>query len=211
VIVSKPEGESSPLRKTVNIILSQIQWLKAILVVIMNTIQSWFQEEDMKSIRISSILLTVLILSITACARATPQPFTATIEMTEYKFNPSSLELKVGQQVTLNLVNNGQLQHELMLGREVLKVNNRPSGYQEDLFEAGGVEPTVTIIEEGQMTEEEEEEEHAGFVAILGAGGQGTLTFSVTEDMVGEWEMGCFEQDGVHYDAGMHGPVTITR
>jgi uncharacterized cupredoxin-like copper-binding protein len=61
------------------------------------------------------------------------------------------------------------------------------------------------------MTEEEEEEEHAGFVAILGAGGQGTLTFSVTEDMVGEWEMGCFEQDGVHYDAGMHGPVTITR
>jgi uncharacterized cupredoxin-like copper-binding protein len=98
-----------------------------------------------------------------------------------------------------------------MLGREVLKMNNRPAGYQVDLFEAGGVEPTVTIIEEGQMTEEEEEEEHAGFVAILGAGGQGTMTFTVTEDMVGEWEMGCFEQDGVHYDAGMHGPVTITR
>jgi uncharacterized cupredoxin-like copper-binding protein len=27
--------------------------------------------------------------------------------------------------------------------------------------------------------------------------------------MVGEWEIGCFEQEGVHYDAGMHGPLTI--
>lgn len=166
----------------------------------------------MKSIGISSILLTVLILSLTACARATPEPFTATIEMTEYEFNPSSLDLKVGQQVTLNLVNNGQLQHEIMFGRDVLTMDNRPAGYHVDLFGAGGVEPTVTIIEEGQMTEEEEEEEeHAGFMAILGVGGQGTMTFTVTEGMVGEWEMGCFEQDGVHYDSGMHGPVTITR
>jgi uncharacterized cupredoxin-like copper-binding protein len=35
------------------------------------------------------------------------------------------------------------------------------------------------------------------------------LTFNVTEGMVGDWEMGCFEQDGVHYDAGMKGPVTV--
>jgi uncharacterized cupredoxin-like copper-binding protein len=27
--------------------------------------------------------------------------------------------------------------------------------------------------------------------------------------MVGEWEMGCFEQDGVHYDAGMKGTLVV--
>jgi uncharacterized cupredoxin-like copper-binding protein len=134
-----------------------------------------------------------------------------TIDMSEYKFEPSSLEFKVGQQVTLELVNNGQLQHEVMFGRDVMKMENRPSGYQVDMFEAGGVTPEINITEEGQMTEEEAEEEHAGFMVVLGAGGRGTMTFNVTEGMVGEWEIGCFEQQGVHYDAGMHGPVTVAR
>jgi uncharacterized cupredoxin-like copper-binding protein len=166
----------------------------------------------MKTLRVS-MLLTVLILSLAACGRAaTPQPVSMTIEMSEYKFDPSSLEFKVGQQVTLELVNNGQLQHEIMIGREVMKMDNRPSGYQVDLFEAGGVEPEVNIIEEGHMTEAANEEEgHAGFMLVLGAGGRGTMTFNVTDGMAGEWEIGCFEQEGVHYDAGMHGPATITR
>jgi uncharacterized cupredoxin-like copper-binding protein len=166
----------------------------------------------MKTLGANFLLIATLVLSFAACGRAaTPQPVTMTVEMTEYAFTPNNLELKVGQQVTLELVNNGQLQHEIMFGREVMRVNNRPAGYQVDLFETGGVEPEVNIIEEGQMTEGEEEEEHAGFMAILGAGGRGTMTFTVTGDMVGDWEMGCFEQEGVHYDAGMHGPVTITR
>ena len=161
----------------------------------------------------ASILLIVLVLSLAACGRAaTPQPFTMTIGMTEYAFTPNDLELKVGQQVTLVLVNNGQLVHEIMFGRDVMEMNNRPAGYQVDLFEAGGVEPEVNVTVEGQMGEEmEEEEEHGGFMVVLGTGGRATMTFTVTEGMIGEWEMGCFEQEGVHYDAGMHGPVTITR
>jgi uncharacterized cupredoxin-like copper-binding protein len=166
----------------------------------------------MKSLATRITLFIGLILSITACAQATPEPFTSTIEMTEYQFIPNSLELKVGQQVTLELVNSGQLQHEIMIGRDVMMVDNRPAGYQVDLFETGGVEPVVNTVEEGQMTEmEEEEEAHGGFMAIVGVGGRSSMTFTVTDDMVGEWELGCFEQDGVHYDAGMHGTVTITR
>lgn len=37
-----------------------------------------------------------------------------------------------------------------------------------------------------------------------------TVTFTVTEDMVGDWEIGCFELDGVHYTAGMVGSVTVS-
>jgi hypothetical protein len=56
---------------------------------------------------------------------------------------------------------------------------------------------------------EEVEEGHTGFMVVLPIGAQATVTFEVTEGMVGDWEMGCFEQDGVHYDAGMKGPVSV--
>jgi hypothetical protein len=29
--------------------------------------------------------------------------------------------------------------------------------------------------------------------------------------MVGEGEMGCFSQEGVHFDAGMKGTVTVSQ
>jgi len=37
------------------------------------------------------------------------------------------------------------------------------------------------------------------------------MTLTVTEEMVGEWEFGCFEQDGVHYTAGMKGMMVVTQ
>jgi len=151
--------------------------------------------------------LAVLALLLVACGgAATSEPVSHTIEMTEYAFTPATLELKVGQEVTLTLVNKGNLQHEVMFGREVVKTNNRPASYQEDMFAAGGVHPEVT---QSAMPEEEVEEGHTGFMVVLPVGAQATVTFDVTEGMVGDWEMGCFEQDGVHYDAGMKGPVSV--
>jgi uncharacterized cupredoxin-like copper-binding protein len=138
---------------------------------------------------------------------ASSEPVSYTIDMAEYTFTPNTLELKVGQEVTLNLVNKGALQHEIMFGREVMKTNNRPAGYQEDMFAAGGVQPEVT---QSAMPEEEVEEGHSGFMVVVPVGAQATVTFNVTEGMVGDWEMGCFEQDGVQYDAGMKGPVSVT-
>jgi uncharacterized cupredoxin-like copper-binding protein len=127
--------------------------------------------------------------------------------MAEYTFTPTTLEFKVGQEVTLTLVNKGNLQHEIMFGRQVIKTNNRPAGYEEDMFTAGGVHPDVT---QSAMPEEEEEEGHSGFMVVLPVGAQASVTFNVTEGMVGDWEMGCFEQEGVHYDAGMKGAVSVT-
>jgi uncharacterized cupredoxin-like copper-binding protein len=153
------------------------------------------------------LALVLAALALSACAKKTPEPVTYTIEMTEYAFTPNTLELKVGQQVTLVLVNKGALKHEIMFGREVRMVNNRPSGYMQDMFEESGVEPQVS----GAVAEEEEEEHGGGFmVALEKTGDQATITFTVTKDMVGEWEMGCFEQEGVHYEAGMKGKVVVS-
>jgi hypothetical protein len=40
--------------------------------------------------------------------------------------------------------------------------------------------------------------------------GEATVTFVVTEEMVGEWEMGCFLDSGSHLQQGMTGKVVVT-
>lgn len=155
------------------------------------------------------LFVGLIALLLAACGGGgTPEPVSYDINMTEYTFAPDNLELKVGQEVTLNLTNSGQLVHEVMFGRNVMMMDNRPAGYQEDMFEAGGVTPEVLQVDE---PEEEEEEMHEGFMVAVAESGTGSMRFTVTEGMVGEWEMGCFEQDGVHYDAGMKGTVTVTQ
>ncbi len=163
----------------------------------------------MKKVFIASLLgVTVLILAACGGGGASAEPVSIDIEMNEYTFTPERLELKVGQEVTLNLINTGQLQHEIMFGRDVVKVNNRPAGYEVDMFESAGVEPEVTQVGE---PEHEEMEMHEGFMVALPVEGTATMKFTVTEEMLGEWEMGCFEQEGVHYDAGMIGSVNVTN
>jgi len=161
-----------------------------------------------------SLIVVLFAALLAACAQSTPEPVTYTIDMTEYAFTPSTIEAKVGQQVTLNLVNKGTLEHEIMFGREVMKMNNRPNGYQTDMFEEAGIEPTVMMMESMEGMEEggHEEEGHTGFMVLLPkTGDQATLTFTVTKDMVGEWEMGCFELEGVHYDSGMVGKFIVSQ
>jgi plastocyanin len=162
----------------------------------------------MKTIAKFSVLaFAALILVSCGGTAAELEPVAYTIDMKEYTFTPANLQLNVGEEVTLTMTNSGQLQHEIMFGRGVEMVNNRPAHYAEDMFEAGGVTPEVTQ----DIMPEEEEEEIEGFMVILPIGATATVTFPVTEGMVGEWEMGCFEQEGVHYDAGMKGPVTVSQ
>ena len=160
------------------------------------------------------VLLAVFVLfslALAGCASPTPEPVTITIDVTEYAFTPNRLELKVGQQVTLNLKNSGHLAHEIMFGRDVMMMDDHPNSYQHDMFKEAGVEPTVTGMD--MMEEEEEHEEgHSGFMVLLNkTGDQATITFTVTQKMVGEWGIGCFELDGVHYTQGMRGTLVVSR
>ena len=155
-----------------------------------------------------AMIFSGLILA--GCSSKAPEPATFTIEMTEYAFTPDKIEVKVGQPVTLNLINKGQLPHEIMFGRDVMMMDGHPNGYQQDMFMEAGVEPVVS----GMMADEghDEEESHDGFMVLLDkTGDQATMTFTVNEKMLGEWEMGCFELDGVHYSSGMKGTFVVTR
>ena len=168
------------------------------------------------------LTLTFLVLFAwvsVACSSSAPgstdqlEPVSISIEMTEYAFSPQQIEVKVGQEVTLELVNLGLISHELMIGQEVVRSNNRPSGFQKDLFEIAHVEPVmVGGASAGEHSSDGNGADHSGsFMVVLPEkGDQASLTFQVTKDMVGEWELGCFEQDGVHYDAGMKGMLFVS-
>ncbi len=181
---------------------------------------------------------------VAGCSGA-PAPVEYTIEMTEFAFSPDTIELKVGQEVTLHIVNEGALAHEFMIGQEPMQnADGQFVMYEHDLFE--GVTPVVTkegddhgdeaadthSDEAGSTHNEESDDAHAdaaddthadegehmegmdhGFMVTL-AGNDShsvtTISFTVTEDMTGEWEMGCFLDGGSHYTSGMTGKVVVT-
>ena len=139
-----------------------------------------------------ALIMGVGLVALSACGSPTPEALVMDMDMSEFAFTPNTIEAKVGQQVTLNLTNRGALQHEIMFGRNAMMLDGQPNGYEMDMFSMAGME-------------------HGGFSVILPPGQQtAQMTFTVTEDMVGEWEFGCFEQDGVHYTAGMTGLMVVT-
>lgn len=177
----------------------------------------------MFKLKVLAIFLAA-VLSLTACSsNDSPKPLEITIEMSEFAFTPEDLEFQVGQEVTLHLKNVGFLSHEIMFGREVAFSEGQPSQYVTDMFEAAHVEPEVMMVEdlhdedEGAMAEDNHSDEemdgdgnHGGFMVHVPVGDdEYTMKFTVTEDMVGEWEIGCFDQNGVHYTAGMIGSFTV--
>ena len=170
-----------------------------------------------------STLLAAIPLILAACSsQAPPEPLKMTINMTEYAFEPADLEFQVGQEVTLHLTNSGALEHEIMFGREVMMMDGMPNGFTVEMFESAGVEPVVSTEKsedteheedehmEGDEHTEEDEHAHSGFmVKVPVTHDIYTMSFTVTEDMVGEWEIGCFLLDGVHYNSGMVGSLTV--
>jgi uncharacterized cupredoxin-like copper-binding protein len=170
----------------------------------------------MKRDLIHGLLLGAFVLLLAACAGGQPEsvtkpePVKYTLEMTEFAFQPNELQAKVGQEVTFELVNSGALEHEFMVGRDVKMTNSRPDGYEQDMFAAANTEPVVMGGQEESMDMNDHGSEHAGFMVIVPNGSEkATVTFTATDDMVGEWEIGCFSQDGVHYDAGMKGKFVV--
>lgn len=171
----------------------------------------------MKRNKICGLLLAAFVLLLAACANggpgnsAKPEPVKYTVQMTEFAFQPSEIKAKVGQEVTIELVNSGALEHEFMVGRDVKMTNSRPDGYEQDMFAAARTEPMVMGGKAGGMDMSGHGSDHSGFMVIVPNGSQkATVTFTATKDMLGEWEIGCFSQDGVHYDAGMKGKLIVS-
>lgn len=80
-----------------------------------------------------------------------------------------------------------------------------------DMGESGRESGMEGGMESGDDHAGEGADDHAGFMIELEPGGTATLRFTVPEDKVGEWTIGCFSQDGQHFGEGMKGTLTVVQ
>ena len=187
---------------------------------------------------ISSTVLGVCFL---ASAAAWGAPRVIVIKATEFKFEPSRIVVKAGETVTIKFLNMSKQkkEHELMIGRKVKMggpFKNRPDGFQKDFFDGMNVKymagMNVKMFMGGEAKIEKMkpmkmagmkmgemkkvgmkmgEEDHAGLMIELLPKGDASITFTVPQDKVGEWEIACFSEDGTHYKEKMRGTLIVQK
>ena len=181
-------------------------------------------------------LLLVLVLLAAACGATAPQgnrpdssgTLTIIQEDTEgggMSFSPDTIVLTAGQRVRLIVENKGEKNHEFMIGRTVIfNEAGEPDGFEEDFFSPIADQVNLELgmgamlIMDGQVMEGMDmsgggmEDMHMGWMVMNNVGsGQSVIEFTVPESAVGEWEMGCFQDKGSHYDDGMRGKVVVVE
>ena len=136
------------------------------------------------------------------------------VNMTEYGFGSDVIEVRAGQTVEFLLKNSGDLDHEFMIGREVtVGMDGMATGFGHDFFE--GLMPTVDPPEVGMVMGSMEtdtdghDDGHHGFMVTLAPGGTASVTVTIPDDAVGDWEIGCFRDKGSHWSSGMHATLRI--
>ena len=181
------------------------------------------------------LVLVVMALALAACGSGTvADGGTITVNMTDFEFEPAEIHLAVGTTVTIELVNDGAVDHEFMAGRDVHMENGVPHGFESDFFDTvDGLTVTPPDAQEmemeemegmgsdttmgdmgsdttmGDMDDEEMHMEDMQVMVVREPTQTATITFTVTEDSVGEWTVGCFEGEGAHWEAGMKGKIIV--
>ena len=166
---------------------------------------------------------------------------TIEITLSEFQFDPSDIVLHPGDTVTIVIDNQGEKEHEFMVGQTVRMTGGIPDGFETDFFETVSgltVEPTDAAMglpgmdmdegmegddhsedtmggddmggdEMGDMDMGDEHGDDHGFMVMRQPTTQARVTFTVTEESIGEWDIGCFEEDGAHWDDGMQGTLVV--
>ncbi|MCE2527570.1 MAG: cupredoxin domain-containing protein [Actinomycetia bacterium] len=201
------------------------------------------------------VLMAVAALGLAGCGEGAATPDEngeIVITMTESAYAPNVIEVSPGQTVTFVLVNEGEKDHELMIGRSVTFTDGAPDGFEHNFFEGLSplVDPPEAAMEMDEMDMEmdmddmdmegmdmdedddmdmegmdmdedddmhmegmdmDEGGDHAGhgFMVLRQPNETARITITIPLDATGEWELGCFEEDGAHWDDGMKGTFTI--
>lgn len=137
-------------------------------------------------------------------------PVTINITMTDYAYEPSDVTVPAGREVTIQLNNEGSVEHYFVVGDTVASDED---GFEQNLFSGVSIEKnkqTKGHDEEGQ-DDEEEEGSHEN-VFELPPGGSGSMTFTLPASKADTYRIACFETTGgeKHYQMGMEGSLTVT-
>jgi plastocyanin len=94
-----------------------------------------------------------------------------------------------------------------MIGQNMIMEGAAPSTFEHNMFEKQG--PVMSGGSDDHDMGSMGGADHGFMVSIPQGGEDMTMTFTVTEDMVGEWEIGCFSDGGSHYTQGMIGKLIV--
>lgn len=148
------------------------------------------------------------------------EPIVYTLVMNDYSFTVEGQEagegltLEVGQLYRLVFRNDGLVLHEVLIGRNPSQEGDFMGDYAEHLLE----DVLVDVYGVGEAFTFEVVS--PGFLEMELAHGQElAIQFTLTEDYIGEWEIGCFaplnpnaaadEHGPTHYDVGMVIPLEV--
>jgi uncharacterized cupredoxin-like copper-binding protein len=133
---------------------------------------------------------------------------TVQIKVGDFYFKPGTVQLKAGQEVTIELVNEGKLEHEFMVGRDVMTEQGKHEmhGEMSKRFEKNFFDGIELVAQNNNGAEFMSVPGHGAMVALKPQG-KATLTFKVPTDRKGEWIMACFMLG--HYEAMMKGKVIV--
>ena len=153
---------------------------------------------------VSVVLGLVAVAAAMGHGGVTEERVVVRIEMGEFYFQVEGHErnepivLLAGQPYEIVFVNVGMMEHEVLIGRDVIVEDGIPDGYEVNLLDA--VE--VDVVGEGW------EVGTSGFVEVeLDAGETVVLHFTLPDEAIGTWEIGCFIPG--HYQAGMLAPFVV--
>ncbi len=135
---------------------------------------------------------------------------TIEVTMKDFAYQPSSITVPAGKEVTLQFTNTGSVEHYFVVGDTVASTTD---GFEQNLFSGVSIEKNKQT--EGHEEEEEEHEEEEGGhenVFELPPGGSGSMTFTLPPSKAGSYTIACFETTGneTHYDMGMKGTLAVT-
>ena len=131
-----------------------------------------------------------------------------TLVMKEFKFEPSTIHLKAGEEVELTIRNEGQVTHDWMAGRGLVNTPEE-KGFRTDLVAL--LKPTETgrqyaMERVGLVSKADSIKRISGGDEVEPGGGV-TLRFTVPASAKGEWQMGCLMTG--HYESGMKATLVI--
>lgn len=126
------------------------------------------------------------------------------VELVIRDFEPNQLVLPAGEPLTLTFVNHSDVGHVVAFGRgTVATESGHPAAPEADMLEGVSVEAEpfdalVAPTDEHPWTAFEIEQDETV-----------TLRFTIPDDRVGEWELGCFTARGCYYEGGFRADVTV--
>lgn len=181
-------------------------------------------------------LLTASVLLLLIANSCQTESNTLQIRIGDLYFKPDKIELKAGDEVKIELVNEGKFVHEFMVGRGVKMEGNEGENHEElhdhseGKAEASEVEHEhhkggheahigmsksfekdffegINVVAQTENGAEFMRVPRHGTMVTLKPEGRATLTFKIPSDRKGEWEMACFVPG--HYEAKMMGHIIV--